>query len=32
VEKRLKILEKQGFVTAIVNHKNNIFSKENDPV
>jgi len=30
VEKRLKILEKQGFVTAIVNHKN-VF-KENDPV
>uniref|UniRef100_A0A915EDH1 Non-specific serine/threonine protein kinase n=1 Tax=Ditylenchus dipsaci TaxID=166011 RepID=A0A915EDH1_9BILA len=30
VEKRLKILEKQGFVTAIVNHKNSF--KENDPV
>ncbi|KAI1724689.1 protein kinase domain-containing protein [Ditylenchus destructor] len=30
VERRLRILERQGFVTAIVNHKN-VF-KENEPV
>jgi len=35
VEKRLRILERQGFVTAVVNHpivNNAMFPKENDPV